>query len=110
MAGFYIEAARSGVPVLLDGYISGAAALAAARLEPGAVRWMLASHRSAEGGHIVALQALGLKPLIDLEMRLGEGSGAALTLLLSKQRWRFTGTWRRCPGRSGRRCAGWGAP
>jgi nicotinate-nucleotide--dimethylbenzimidazole phosphoribosyltransferase len=84
MAGFYIEAARSGVPVLLDGYISGAAALAATRLEPGAVRWMLASHRSAEGGHIVALQALGLKPLVDLEMRLGEGSGAALTLPIIK--------------------------
>ena len=80
MAGFYIEAARNGVPVLLDGYISGAAALAAVRLEPRAVHWMLASHRSAEGGHGYALQALGLDPLIDLGMRLGEGSGAALTL------------------------------
>ncbi len=80
MAGFYIEAARSRVPVVLDGYISGAAALAAVRLEPGAVRWMLASHRSAEGGHGYALQALGLNPLVDLGMRLGEGSGAALTL------------------------------
>jgi len=80
MAGFYIEAARSGVPVLLDGYISGAAALAAVRLEPCTVRWMLASHRSAEGGHGYALQALGLNPLVDLGMRLGEGSGAALTL------------------------------
>ncbi len=80
MAGFYIEAARSRVPVVLDGYISGAAALAAARLEPGTVRWMLASHRSAEGGHGYALQALGLNPLVDLGMRLGEGSGAALTL------------------------------
>src|SRR3569833_3682551 len=66
MAGFYIEAARSGVPVLLDGYISGAAALAAVRLEPGTLRWMLASHRSAEGGHGYALQALGLNPLVDL--------------------------------------------
>jgi len=82
MAGFYIEAARSGVPVLLDGYISGAAALAAVRLEPGAVNWMLASHRSAEGGHGYALKALGLEPLVDLGMRLGEGSGAALTLPL----------------------------
>ena len=80
MAGFYIEAARSRVPVVLDGYISGAAALAASRLEPGVVRWMLASHRSAEGGHGYALQALGLNPLVDLGMRLGEGSGAALTL------------------------------
>jgi nicotinate-nucleotide--dimethylbenzimidazole phosphoribosyltransferase len=84
MAGLYIEAARSGVPVLLDGYISAAAALAAVRLEPGAVRWMLASHRSAEGGHGYALQALGLNPLVDLGMRLGEGSGAALTLPIIK--------------------------
>ena len=80
MAGLYIESARRGVPVLLDGYISAAAALGAARLEPGALRWMLASHRSAEGGHALALQALGLEPLVDLRMRLGEGSGAALTL------------------------------
>ena len=80
MAGLYIESARRGVPVLLDGYISAAAALGAVALEPGALRWMLASHRSAEGGHALALQALGLEPLIDLRMRLGEGSGAALTL------------------------------
>jgi nicotinate-nucleotide--dimethylbenzimidazole phosphoribosyltransferase len=80
MAGFYIEAARSGVPVLLDGYISAAAALAAVALEPGALRWMLASHRSAEAGHSIALEALGLSPLVDLGMRLGEGSGAALVL------------------------------
>ena len=84
MAGFYIEAARNGVPVLLDGYISGAAALAAARLEPGALQWMLASHRSAEGGHASVLQELGLTPLVDLGMRLGEGSGAALTLPIIK--------------------------
>jgi len=80
MAGFYIEAARNAVPVLLDGYISGAAALAAVRLEPSALRWMLASHRSAEAGHSLALSALGLKPVLDLGLRLGEGSGAAVTL------------------------------
>jgi nicotinate-nucleotide--dimethylbenzimidazole phosphoribosyltransferase len=84
MAGLYTEAARNGVPVLLDGYISAAAALAAVRLEPGTLPWMLASHRSAEGGHSVALQALGLDPLVDLGMRLGEGSGAALTLPIIK--------------------------
>jgi nicotinate-nucleotide--dimethylbenzimidazole phosphoribosyltransferase len=84
MAGLYTEAARKGVPVLLDGYISAAAALAAVRLEPGSLPWMLASHRSAEKGHSVALQALGLDPLVDLGMRLGEGSGAALTLPLIK--------------------------
>jgi nicotinate-nucleotide--dimethylbenzimidazole phosphoribosyltransferase len=84
MAGLYTEAARNGVPVLLDGYISAAAALAAVRLEPGTLPWMLASHRSAEGGHSVALRALGLDPLVDLGMRLGEGSGAALTLPIIK--------------------------
>jgi nicotinate-nucleotide--dimethylbenzimidazole phosphoribosyltransferase len=84
MAGLYTEAARNGVPVLLDGYISAAAALAAVRLEPGTLPWMLASHRSAEKGHSVALQALGLDPLVDLGMRLGEGSGAALTLPIIK--------------------------
>ena len=82
MAGLYIESARQGIPVLLDGYISGAAALAAVMLERGALSWMLASHQSAESGHAVALEALGLRPLLVLEMRLGEGSGAALTLPL----------------------------
>ena len=80
MAGLYIESARRGVPVLLDGYISTAAALAAVAIEPGVLGWMLASHRSAEGGHGIALKALGLEPLLDLGLRLGEGTGAALTL------------------------------
>jgi nicotinate-nucleotide--dimethylbenzimidazole phosphoribosyltransferase len=65
---------------MLDGYISTAAALAAVALEPSVVEWMLASHASAEPGHRVALAALRLEPLLDLRMRLGEGSGAALTL------------------------------
>lgn len=80
IAGFYIAAARAGVPVLLDGYISTAAALAAVAIEPAALDWMLASHRSAEAGHRIALEKLSLEPLLDLRMRLGEGSGAALTL------------------------------
>lgn len=80
IAGFYLEAARRGVPVLLDGYISTSAALAAVALEPRAVDWMLASHRSAEAGHRIALEWLKLEPLLDLGMRLGEGTGAALTL------------------------------
>jgi nicotinate-nucleotide--dimethylbenzimidazole phosphoribosyltransferase len=80
MAGFYIESARRGVPVMLDGYISTAAALAAVAMEPGVVDWMLASHRSAEGGHRIALEKLQLEPLLDLGLRLGEGTGAALTL------------------------------
>lgn len=80
IAGFYIEAARQGVPVMLDGYISTAAGLAAAAIEPGVVEWMLASHRSAEGGHRIALDKLKLEPLLDLGLRLGEGTGAALAL------------------------------
>jgi nicotinate-nucleotide--dimethylbenzimidazole phosphoribosyltransferase len=82
MAGFYVAAARNGIPVLLDGYLSAAAALVAVALDPGAREWMLASHRSAEAGHAVALQALELSPLLDLGLRLGEGTGAALALSL----------------------------
>jgi nicotinate-nucleotide--dimethylbenzimidazole phosphoribosyltransferase len=82
MAGFYLESARASVPLMLDGYISTAAALAAAAIEPGVVDWMLASHRSAEGGHQFALQKLKLEPLLDLGLRLGEGTGAALALHL----------------------------
>ena len=80
MAGFYLQSARRGVPVLLDGYISAAAALTAAAIEPRALGWMIASHLSAESGHAVALEALHLDPLLELGMRLGEGTGAALTL------------------------------
>jgi nicotinate-nucleotide--dimethylbenzimidazole phosphoribosyltransferase len=80
MSGFYLEAARTGVPVLLDGYISSAAALVAASIESAARPWMLASHASAEAGHAIALEALGLTPLLSLNLRLGEGTGAALTL------------------------------
>jgi nicotinate-nucleotide--dimethylbenzimidazole phosphoribosyltransferase len=80
MAGFYLEAARQSVPVLLDGYISTAAALSAAAIQPAVVDWMLASHASAEGGHRFALEKLKLEPLLDLRLRLGEGTGAALAL------------------------------
>lgn len=80
IAGFYLEAARLGAPVLVDGYISTSAALTAARLDPASREWMQAGHRSAEPGHRVALEALGLVPLLDLDMRLGEGTGAALAL------------------------------
>ena len=82
MAGLYLEAARCGVPVLLDGYISGAAALAAVAIEPAALLWMAASHQSAEAGHSIALKALGLEPILDLSLRLGEGTGAALAMSL----------------------------
>jgi nicotinate-nucleotide--dimethylbenzimidazole phosphoribosyltransferase len=68
------------VPVISDGYICGAATLAALRLAPAAAPWVLASHRSAEPGHRVVLDVLGLTPVLDLDMRLGEGTGAALAM------------------------------
>jgi nicotinate-nucleotide--dimethylbenzimidazole phosphoribosyltransferase len=80
MAGYYLQAARRGMPVLLDGYISAAAALIAINMEPLSKEWMIASHQSAELGHALVLEHLQLKPLISLGMRLGEGSGAAIAL------------------------------
>lgn len=82
MAGYYLESAARGVPVLVDGFITTAAALAAARIAPQAQDWMLAAHGSAERGHARALEALGLTPLLSLQLRLGEASGAALALPL----------------------------
>jgi len=82
MAGFYLQAAESGVPILVDGFIAAAAALAAQVIEPEVSDWMLASHVSQENGHGIALGALGLSALINFEMRLGEGSGAALLVPL----------------------------
>ena len=82
MTGYYLEAAESGVPALLDGFISTAAALAARAIEPKVTDWLLASHLSFENGHRIALENLGLAPLVDLQMRLGEGSGAALVVPL----------------------------
>jgi len=82
MAGFYLQAAESGVPVVIDGFIAAAAALAARVIEPNVADWMLASHVSEENGHAQALRALGLSPLLDFGMRLGEGSGAALIVPL----------------------------
>lgn len=75
-AGFMAAAARAGVPVLLDGVISVAAAVMADRLAPGAVAWFAAGHRSTEPAQSLALDKLGLEPILDLGMRLGEGSGA----------------------------------
>jgi nicotinate-nucleotide--dimethylbenzimidazole phosphoribosyltransferase len=74
--GFLTEAARQGVPVLLDGVIAVACALIADRIEPGAAAWFAAGHRSTEPAQSVALDKLGLVPVLDLGMRLGEGSGA----------------------------------
>jgi nicotinate-nucleotide--dimethylbenzimidazole phosphoribosyltransferase len=82
MCGFYLQGIHKGVPVLLDGFIATAAAMVACALEPTARDWMLASHRSAELGHALALEYLQLQPLFNLDLRLGEGSGAALAVPL----------------------------
>jgi nicotinate-nucleotide--dimethylbenzimidazole phosphoribosyltransferase len=80
LTGFLLGAAARRVPVILDGVIAASAALAASAFAPDAVAAMIAGHRSAEPGATVALARLGLTPLIDLGMRLGEGSGAVLAL------------------------------
>ena len=82
LAGFILGAAAARVPVILDGVIAGAAALAAVALAPDAVAACFAGHRSAEPGHAVTLGYLGLRPLVDLGLRLGEGTGAVLALPL----------------------------
>ncbi|SOX54721.1 nicotinate-nucleotide--dimethylbenzimidazole phosphoribosyltransferase [Mycobacterium ahvazicum] len=80
MAGFCAQAAVRRTPLLLDGMAVTAAALVAERLAPGARQWWQAGHRSTEPGHALALTALDLDPILDLRMRLGEGSGATLAL------------------------------
>lgn len=82
LVGVILGAAARRKPVVLDGYITGAAALLAVRLCPAVRPYLLASHRSAEPGHRLVLRALGLRPLLDLGMRLGEGTGAALAFML----------------------------
>ena len=84
LAGVILAGAAARIPVLLDGFIAGAAALAAVRLKPETRHVLLASHRSAEPGHRHVLEALGLEPYLDLGMRLGEGTGAALCISLAR--------------------------
>src|SRR5206468_10547801 len=74
------QAAVRRTPVLLDGVVVTAAALVADRLAPGAKRWWQAGHLSTEPAHALALQQLALEPIVDLGMRLGEGTGAAVAL------------------------------
>jgi nicotinate-nucleotide--dimethylbenzimidazole phosphoribosyltransferase len=80
LAGVVLGCFEARVPVVLDGFITGAAALVAARIEPESTRAMIAAHRSPEPGHALVLDELGLEPLLDLRLRLGEGTGAALAL------------------------------
>jgi len=78
----YIACAQQSIPVLVDGFISSIAALAAIKINENTKNWMLFSHASAEQGHQVIMNAINEKPLLDLAMRLGEGSGAAVTVPL----------------------------
>jgi nicotinate-nucleotide--dimethylbenzimidazole phosphoribosyltransferase len=78
LAGYILGGAANKVPVILDGVIAGAAALVAQAFNPAVIDYCIAGHRSAEPGHAVALKTLGLQPLVDLDLRLGEGTGAVL--------------------------------
>jgi nicotinate-nucleotide--dimethylbenzimidazole phosphoribosyltransferase len=80
LAGVILGAASAGRPIILDGFISGAAALIADAMSPSVRRYLVASHRSAERGHRVVFRHLRLRPLLDLGMRLGEGTGAVLAM------------------------------
>jgi nicotinate-nucleotide--dimethylbenzimidazole phosphoribosyltransferase len=82
LAGCILGAAAQRTPVVIDGFISGAAALLASRIDHRALDYMIASHVSAESGHRIMLDLMGLKPLIHAGMRLGEGTGAALGISL----------------------------
>lgn len=82
LAGAYVRCAQVGLPAVIDGFIATAAALVASRLRPGAQNWWLFAHRSHEPGHAALLAALAARPLLELGMRLGEGSGAAMAVPL----------------------------
>ncbi|MCR4400522.1 MAG: nicotinate-nucleotide--dimethylbenzimidazole phosphoribosyltransferase [Syntrophomonadaceae bacterium] len=82
LAGCILGAAARRVPVIIDGFISGAAALIAARIQPRVRDFMLASHLSVEPGHRVMLDLMGLEPILKMNLRLGEGTGAALAMTL----------------------------
>ena len=80
LVGVMLGCREARVPVVLDGFITGAAALVAAAIDPAVVDAMIAGHRSPEPGHALVLERLGLEPLLDLRLRLGEGTGAALAI------------------------------
>jgi nicotinate-nucleotide--dimethylbenzimidazole phosphoribosyltransferase len=82
IAGVVLGAASVRKPVVVDGFISTAGALIAQKLCPQAASFMIAAHRSVERGHVAALERLGKKPLMDLDLRLGEGTGAALAMTI----------------------------
>jgi len=80
IAGCIREAARRGITVVADGFVAGAGALVARALDPGALRTAIAAHRGAEPGHAAVLEALGLAPFLEWDLRLGEGTGALLLM------------------------------
>ena len=82
LAGVMLGAAAHHIPVVIDGFISGAAALIATGLSNELKNYLIAAHVSAESGHRVLLEYLGLTPLLNLDMRLGEGTGAALGMAI----------------------------
>jgi len=84
LVGVMLAAAAYRIPVVIDGFISGAAALIAVALAPRLGDFLIAAHVSAEAGHKLLLRHLGLEPLLDLDMRLGEGTGAALGIFLAE--------------------------
>lgn len=91
LAGVILAGAAQRIPVVIDGFISGAAALIAASLSPQVKDYLIAAHVSAEAGHELLLDFLGLKPLLNLNMRLGEGTGAALGIFLAEAAVRLLG-------------------
>ncbi|MEM8662529.1 MAG: nicotinate-nucleotide--dimethylbenzimidazole phosphoribosyltransferase [Pseudomonadota bacterium] len=84
MVGAILAARAERVPVVVDGFVATAAAAVVQKLSPDAISHCLFAHRSAEAGHAAALEAMGVKPVLDLDMRLGEGTGAALAIGIVK--------------------------
>ena len=85
LTGAYIYAAQKGLPVVVDGFIATVAALAAIKIKVGCEAWFIYAHESHEPGHSLILQALNAEPLVNLNMRLGEASGAAVVVPLLRQ-------------------------
>jgi len=82
IAGLILGAAANKIPVVVDGFISTAGALIAYCIEPNTKGYMFASHKSQETGHKTMLEKIGLRPILDLDLRLGEGTGAALAMMM----------------------------
>jgi nicotinate-nucleotide--dimethylbenzimidazole phosphoribosyltransferase len=91
LAGVMIGAASKNIPVMVDGFISTAAAMIAVTIVPACKDYLIFAHRSKENGHALMLEWLGVKPLLDLDMRLGEGTGAALGISLAESACKILG-------------------